>query len=296
MKLANMKLQLVVLAAVQWAVVIAANSTGLKASQQVVVGEAPLSVALEGQRGSPANNKSQAHKCSRQSIILARQTLANQLELINNFNSIWFNDLDHEELLEQQKESLGNIIMSGAAPRLLSSEGQPQLEIEASGLRAWRGPLAIRLMRRHQDRCQLNVERDQFAYVFGLTLGPLEHQLDVAHNLPKELRLSQPSERAYGQVRLRVERMQYEVGVRQAARQRLLSGGCPLELADVTHLGPTNGEEQQVEMEATNLAATNQTSELLGRLFQDYTRPTVSRRLRQVLKFYLNSKTLPLSS
>lgn len=288
-------------------------------------------------------------KCTRQSIVLARQTLMHELDQMNDFNSIWFNDLAKDELIEEQRQSLSKIVMSGAGTQLLNGDGQPLVEIESSYFRPIGSgqhpnavptsrsmaagalpldqqqqqqqqshlglsnnllqPINIKLIRRHQqDRCYLHTEKDQFTYVVSLSLGPIEHNLDVVYNLPRELRISQPVDWTYGQIRMHIPRMNYEVSLKQAASYKLngsgisnnngqQSHGCPLEIADVTYLsgGPSLGP-QTVSIETSGLAVTNQTMLQLERLFDDYTRPTVSSRLRQMLKFYLNSKTLPLSA
>lgn len=252
--------------------------------------------------------KGGVQKCTRQSMILARQTLMNELELVNNYSQVWFSDLDKDELLEEQKQSLGNIIMSGSAGQLLNGDGQPLFELEASYFRPTGGsggqPISIKLVRRHPDRCYLHHDKAQFTYVLGLSVGPIEHYLDLVYNFPKELRLSQPISWRRAQVRLSIPRMQYEITLKQTADYSLngplASSGnlCPLEVSDVTYLSNVGSSMPAgpVGLVASGLATTNQTSAHLERLFNDYTRPTVSGRLRQLLKFYLNSKTLPLAS
>lgn len=301
-------------------------------------------------------------KCSRQSVILARQMLMHELDEINSYNSIWFNDLDKDELVEEQKQSLANIIISGLGSTLLDADGRPLIEIETSYFRPFNlnqlpGPgtqiintplstiapstarsgqmllqpqhpqppqlpqqqhINIKLVRRHPDKCYLinygnSVKPSEFTYVFGLTIGPIEHHLDVVYNLPKELRLSQPIDWRYAQVRIIVPRLHYEVTLKQLANYKLAGSKldanvsdstlsynrnewrCPLEMADVAFLNSASAKPQ-VAVVASGLATTNQTLMHLERLFNDYTRPMVTSRLRQVLKFYLKSKTLPLST
>lgn len=261
-------------------------------------------------------------RCTRQSVVLARQTLSHELDTINAFNSIWFNDLDRDELVEDQRNSLASIIVSGLASQLLDEEGQPMFELEASYFRSFNAnqlparlasqsgaegqhhepagqPIAIKLARRHADRCYLHREKNLYTYLLGLTVGPIEHNLDVAYQLPKEFRLGQPVGWRYAQLRVLVPKMNYEVSLRQVANYSLGGGGnqlgCPLELAELAFMGSGQPSKMAVAVVANGLAANNQTLMHLERLFNDYTRPTISRRLRQVLKFYLNSKTLPLS-
>jgi len=247
-------------------------------------------------------------RCSRQSIVLAKQALAHELNTINSFNSIWFNDLDKDELIDVQKESLGNIVMSGAGGQILGTDGRPLFELEASWFRPGQPSgygtnrsepaegIQMKLLRRHPDRCELDTTRARYTYVFGLILGPIEHNLDLVYNLPKELRFSQPTDWTYGQARLIVPKMSYEITLQQNANYKLNSpSGCPLEVSDVTYLSSAP-YKSQVSVLTSGLATTNQTSMNLERLFNDYTRPTVSSRLKQALKFYLNAKTLPLST
>lgn len=285
--------------------------------QQVVVG------VVKGAHGEQAI-ASKIQKCSAQSTILTRQTLTSELEQINQFNSFWFNDLDKDELIEEQKESLRSLIMS-AGNLLSAADSQPLIDIETSYLRpvskehvgVWshaasdanqsriggsgnnNGPasIQIKLVRRQQDRCYLHKDKAQYTLVFGLAVGPFEHNMDVIYNLPKELRLSQPMEWKYGQVKLLVNKMNYEVTIKQEAQYNKISmlAGCPLEVADVTYLNSAVSQQTQVNILTSGLASTNETQHQLKRLFNHYTRPTISNRLRQALKFYLNAKTLPLS-
>lgn len=285
-----------------------------------------------------------APKCSASSVKLAQQLLAQQLQHMDQYNSIWFNDLDAEEIRESQKQSLANIILMSSLARqkqdLLLADTRlnlPLIEIESSGFR----PLSsasfasgLRLQplieainsagsgSRSQQQQQISAKLLQsapggwsarhncrlvdgaFLYTFRLVLGPLEHNLDVVYNLPKELRISQPIDWRYAQIKLIVPVMVYEITLKQSIDYKLSSGRCPLELADVTYLSSSlsansNGQlgapkQAQVAILAAGMAATNQTISQLERLFDDYTRPSISRRLRQVLKFHLNSKTLPL--
>lgn len=280
-------------------------------------------------------------RCSARSLRLARQVLAQQLHQIDQYNSVWFNDLDLEEIRDGQKQSLANmILMSTFAQQkqeLLLAEHKsnpPLVEIEASGFRHLSQAsslaglklqplveainsagsshkfqaISLRLLESSADgwdarhRCsQLN---GSFVYTFRLSLGPLEHNMDVVYNLPKELRISQPIDWRYAQIKLIVPVMVYEISLKQAIDYKLASSRCPMELADVTYLGSSLSansrgqlgapKQAQVAILAAGMAATNQTISQLERLFDDYTRPSISRRLRQVLKFHLSSKTLPL--
>lgn len=267
-------------------------------------------------------------KCTRQSIMLARQMLVLEFNHINNFMSMWFNDLDKEELTAGQRHSLANIVMSGQGARLLHPNGQPLIELESSYFRgrapgasqhqhynasgAQNEPATIKLIRRHQDRCSLNGDKMQFTYAIGLAIGPLEHHLDVVYNLPKDLGLGQPLDWRYGQIVVHVPKMIYEVTLKQMSNYTLnslspFSSNCLLEVSEVTYLAaglPTARQpgqqhhtgKPQASITSSGLAANNQTALQLERLFDDHTRPTISRRLRQMLKFYLNTKTLPLAS
>lgn len=255
-------------------------------------------------------------KCSKQSIILARQALVHEFENnINNYNSIWFNDLDRDELLEEQRHSLASIIMSGSSPQLLNTDGQPVFDIEASYFRPTyfndplrsnyrpnnsqgltQLPISIKLMRGYMNKCQLNSEKNKFTFVFGLTIGPFEHNLDVVYHFPKELKLSQPIDWRYAQIKLVIPKMNYEINLKQNSNYHLLnSNSCPIEIADVTYLSD-HSLKNQISVFTNGLGSTNQTILNLGRLFNDYTRPSVSNRMRNMLKFYLNTKTLPLST
>lgn len=279
--------------------------------------------------------------------------LVHELNQMNNYMPIWFNDLDKDELIESQRHSLSNIIMSGFGTKLLHSNGQPLVEIESSYFRSARpasfghnshhynsnnvngtssrystsqAPLSIKLIRRHQDRCYLNIDKSQFTYVIGLSIGPIEHHLDVLYNLPKGLSLGQPIDWRYGQITLHVPKMIYEVTLRQLSTYKLSSlspftSNCPLDIVDVLYLPPnlyttsappstlqTDGQQQlatnsigantnkpPMSITSSGLPLNNQTLLQVERLFDDYTRPTISRRLRQMLKFNLNTKTLPLA-
>ena len=294
-------------------------------------------------------------KCTRQSIILARQMLVHELNQMNNLMPMWFNDLDKDEIIESQRHSLSNIVMSGFGTQLLHSDGQPLVEIESSYFRSARPgsfnhnlhhynnnyidgtpnryqnaqapptpALSIKLIRRHQDRCYLNTDKSQYTYVIGLSIGPIEHHLDVLYNLPNGLGLGQPTDWRFGQITLHVPKMIYEITLKQLANYKLSSlspftSNCPLDIVDVLYLPPnlyttsasmqTGGQQQQLErnligantnkppMSITSwgLPLNNRTILQVERLFDDYTRPTISRRLRQMLKFNLNTKTLPLA-
>ena len=259
--------------------------------------------------------------CARNSQLLSRQTLIDQFEQINQLNSIWFNDVDKEELVEAQRQSLSQIVMAGAGAKLLSGDGKLLLEVESSyfvpptsGGRQLRpvqasggqqqqhqqannSPIRIELNRRHPDKCAKSSKRNEFIYSLQLVIGPIEHHLDVIYNLPKELRLTQPIDWRYGQVIVNVDRMHYELELRQSAEYSLRDSNCPLEVADLTYLS-SYGEQQnkspKINVSTQGLAPTNQTAAQIERLFGDYTRPAVSNRLRQLLKFHLSGKTLPL--
>lgn len=278
--------------------------------------------------GTDKQQVDEAHsRCSRQSVILARQMLASELDAINLYKSIGFYDSDRDELFDLQRESLARVIMSGSTDQLLN-EGKSILDIEASYFRPaslrpipmvpsssrsiqemfsnhYRGagsvphqPFTLRLMRRHNDKCFLH--KNKFVFVFGLSLGPFEHNLDVVYNMPKELQLTQPIAWKYAQVKMLIPRMNYEISIRQAANYKLNQAECPLEVADVTYLGTGlqqgGNKPQHIMLLGSGLAENNQTNKQLEQMFTDYTRPTISNRLRQVLRFSLNSKTLPLSS
>lgn len=283
------------------------------------------------------DSSQQTKACSQQSMVLARQMIIHELETLNGLNSIWFNDFDQAELIERQKQSLSNIVMSGAATRLLNSDGQPLMEIEASYFRPISGhtyrqhfssvantttimrrsqninnnnghqsmsahipqPITLRLMRRHQDKCYLNEAGTHFNYVLAISVGPLEHNLDVIYNLPKELRLSQPLDARFAQISLIIPRLTYQITLKQVANYKLLMApetisarwnSCPLEVSDVTFVSSKSSPSIVI----SGLAANNQTAMQVDRIFDDYSRPAISHRLRQMLKFNLNTKTLPL--
>lgn len=269
----------------------------------------------------PSPSLKSLRKCLKQSILLTKQALNHELDTMNNYNQIWFNDLDKDELLEKEKQSLASILMSGSGQKLLSSEGHSLFEVESSYFRppnhdysigaleflelpinatkdngAYQS-IGIKLMRRHQDRCQLNTDKGLFTYVFGLSVGPFEHNLDVLYHLPKDLGLTQPIDWKYAQVKMLISKMNYEITLRQKAHYHLGdSSGCPIEIVDVTYLS-NNSNKPHIAMRADGFSNPSNTTLLhLERLFNDYTRPTISARLRQMLKFYLNGKTLPLNS
>lgn len=247
-------------------------------------------------------------RCTRQSMLLARQALSHELDTINAFNAIWFADLDKDELIEKQRAALANIIVSGLSHQLLDAEGQPVFELEASYFRTSIAnqlpgrllapqPISIKLIRRHTDKCFLHKDKNHYTYLVGVTVGPIDHNLDVAYNLPKEFRLGQPIGWHYAQLRVSVPKLSYEVSLKQVADYNLTSAsGCPLEVAELNLLGSSQPSKLAVSVVANGLAANNQTVLNIERLFNDYTRPTIAQTLRQVLKFYLNSKTLPLAA
>lgn len=291
-------------------------------------------------------------KCTKQSIILARQMLAYELDKINSYSAFWFTDLDKDELIEEQKQSLSSMVMSGSGRKLLNSNGQPLFEIESSYFKpalidsplTERGfasnkftqrnfttsssssssneninkQINIKLIRRHADRCTLNSEKHYYNYAFALSLGPFEHHLDVVYNLPKDLSLSQPIEWRYGQIKLLVPRMNYEIILKQSVDlvdylhivngtrsspasnvflpiRRSLPLVCPpIELREVTFV-PSSTQQNSLEIHSRGLDVNNRTKLQMQRIFDDYTRPTISQRLKQMLRFYLSNKTLPLS-
>lgn len=309
--------------------------------QQVVAQLEPLEAAESTGTAWLVPQTNGPPKCNSRSLKLARQMLAHQFESINQYNSIWFNDLDLDEIRDGQKQSLANMfLMSEMMPKsqresliVDSRTNLPLIEIESSGFKPLSlassasglklKPLieAINNPSSHKQHQQISIklltdeeasieeghscqveEKGSILYTFGLSLGPFEHNLDVVYNLPKELRISQPIDWRYAQIKLIVPLMVYKVTLRQQADHKLAASKCPLEVAEVTYLGSslnggprTRSGQPQVAILAAGMAATNQTISQLERLFGDYTRPSMSRRLRQVLRFHLNSKTLPLS-
>lgn len=321
------------------------------------------------------SNINSHQKCAKQSIILARQMLTYELDMMNDYLPVWFNDLDKDELIEEQKQSLSNIVMSGEGRKLLNSGGQPLFEIESSYFRpitsllpqgnglfsdkkfaseqrsliansfgasssARNASLApnsfsksanvnnrhinLKILRRHQDKCILNIEKQYYSYAFALSIGPFEHHLDVVYNLPHDLLISQPISWRYAQVITVVPRMSYEIILKQSIDlsehlnkhndsfkaatleqqsidKRTLNSNfretlpvtCPsIEIKEVTYISQ---QADKLSITSQGLSLNNQTRLQIKRLFDDYTRPTVSQRLKQMLKFYLSNKTLPLS-
>jgi len=294
---------------------------------------------------------------------------------MDDYMPLWFNDLDKDELVEQHKQSLSNIVMSGLGRKLLNSHGQPLLDIESSyfrpiteappGMGPKMGPrsvgierfaekkfagdrrshlinatsspefladspntsstrshgisdryMKIRLSHGNQDSCSLNIDKQHFTYNFRLSLGPFEHHLDVVYNLPKDLSISQPNDWYYAHVSLKVPVLNYDIVLKQyvdisklskieATAGNQLKGlfdsvetlpvKCPpIDINDVTYV-----QEQHIEQISTTvygLPINNRTQLQIERLFDDYTRPAISLRVKRMLKFYLSNKTLPLSA
>lgn len=294
--------------------------------------------------------KSPGTKCNPRSVVLARHMLAHELNHINQFNSIWFNDLDEDEILDRQKQSLGNIVMSGGGSQLLNNDGLPLIEIESSyfrlldlnnippvqsdenstlfnrllqlklshrnnnlgnQLRSNLRPISINLMRFYANqRCYMVDNDNKFVLIFGVTIGPIEHLMDVVYNIPNKLRLSQPIEWHRAQVRVIVPEVSYEIVLHQSSAYKLNSNRCPIQVANVTFTaqpnlktnlisklsssGSSSSRPTPVMISASGLVINNQTVMHLERLFDDYTRPTITSRLHKMLEFYLNSKYLPL--
>lgn len=248
--------------------------------------------------GAQQATAQQQQQCSSKSIAWARQLMAHELAHMNLFASLWFNDLDQEELVENQKHSLAGIVNSGLSNRLLHSNSvQPALEIESS---YFRSPMSsIKLL--SQQMCQV-VNSTQFSYTQTLAIGPITHHLDVVYQLPNELSLSQPLAWRYGQLAVQVPQLVYELTLRQQLTSDV--GECPsLEVVDLIYVESSSSttarsiaasKAHKMTITSFGLPANNQTSLQLDRLFDDYTRPTISRRLRRMVEFYLNSKTLPL--
>ena len=304
---------------------------------------------VQNTKGSRRTLNGTNHKCSKQSITLAHQFLTYELGKIEDQLTLWLNDLDKDELIEEQRQSLSNMVMSGVGKRLLNSNGQALLDVETSYFQLFAGEERsklvnsarnftaapnsmsapnigpkrpnksggnnLRLTRRHQNKCLVNVDKQYYTYTFGLSLGPFEHHLDVIYNLPKDLRLSQPIEWRYAQVTILVPRMNYEVVLRQPfdlveqldenvprsigndkrtiTRESFPFACPPIEIKELTYL-PQQAE--QLSILSQGLAKNKQTRLQLERLFDDYTRPTVSRHLKEMLRFHLSDKTLPLSA
>lgn len=283
---------------------------------------------------APPELRGTAAECSPKSVALSRHLIANELSRVNQLNPIWFNDLTEDELSERQKQSLANIVMSNAGAHLLNAEGSPLIEIETSYLRPLdldripmgqianntlfarmmqlkqsshlrSIPISIDLLRNYPNqRCYRVGERanGKFVLVLGISVGPMEHLMDVVYNIPSKLRVSQPIEWHRAQVSLIVHQLSYEIVLHQTEGHNLSSTKCPTQVADITYIGPTNmipiaaaAHQSPVAIGTSGLVINNHTVMHLERLFDDYTRPAVSTCLRQLFEFYLNSKQLPLS-
>lgn len=249
--------------------------------------------------------------CSRQSMASTKQYLTYQLESTNIFNNIWFNDLDREELLEEQRASLASIIManeSREAEFYMNSVGQPTFEVEASYFRPVSSPdspsiINMKVVKEFKSRCHPDEQKGKIVYHFAVSVGPFEHNLDVIYHLPRKLQLSQPIEWRYAQVNIMVQQMIYEIELSQGNFKSILDG-CSLEVTDVTYLSRLSSRSQarQITRKAfevvsvSGIALTNETAPNLDRFFDDYTRPAVSSRVKHALRFYLGDKTLPLEA
>lgn len=262
---------------------------------------------------TPDNNLSSGLKCSNNSIILTRQFLIHQLDTINALTNIWFNDVDTDEIMEQQKKSLARLIMTSNGnlnSKVLNSDGQPPIEVETSYFRPASAfkkdldgpvmitpedtqPISIKLIGRYRDKCILNHESTHYNYQFAVSIGPFIHSLDIIQHLPRELKLSQPIDWRYFQVRLLIQRMVYEVTIRQTLDHSLLAG-CPIELTDMNYINLK--QTRPFKWMLVKGYGINKDSRFnLTRIFDDYTLPAVSKRLKSVLRFQMNGKSLPLS-
>lgn len=250
------------------------------------------------------------NQCSNKSILLARQYLTYQLESTKLYNNFWFNDLDRTEILDEQRASLSSIIMSSdkrLAEQFLDTTGQPTYEIEASYFRPFKlaknkrqlhhreslDIINLKLNNQFKHICHLDSRKRHYVYRFQVSIGPLEHNLDIVYHLPKKFRLSQPIDWRYAQVKIIVPNMTYEIELQQRSENSLL-GGCPIEISDVTYL-MNNQLPAFNAIIATGIASTNGTGPELSRFFHDFTRPAISTRVKEAMKFYLNDKTLPLT-
>lgn len=268
----------------------------------------------------------QVQYCSAQSIVRARQYINYKLDTINNLINVWLNDVDSQEIMEQQKRSLANLILttdestsnrpSINSNQVLNNEGQPYIEIESSYFKPLEAfskdvelaklmripagetpaPIGLRLIRRYRDKCHLNMAEFAHVYQFAISVGPFVHSLDFIQHLPHELRLSQPIDWHYCQARMLIQRMIFEVSLRQRSTGSL-AAGCPLELIDVTHLKHLKQRPYKLMLikgfssrNETDLA--NQLS--LSRFFDDYTLPSLTNRVRHLLRFHFEGESLPL--
>lgn len=253
--------------------------------------------------------------CTNRSIFMARQFLAHQLKSIKPFNTYWFNDLDRNELLEEQRASLSSVVMSNDkrdSEQFLHSVGQPTFEIESSYFRphgwserfhnvangdhhAHLSGVNIELMRQYKDKCHLDREKNEFVYRFAIIVGPFEHNIDATYHIPKKYQLSQPIDWHYAQIRISVNRMMYEIELHQKANWNLIDQ-CPTRVTDVTYIQAKHSRPFE-SLVVNGIVSTNETGPMkLDRFFDDYTRPAVSGRVKQLLRFYLNDKTLPLEN
>lgn len=276
-------------------------------------------------------------RCKRQEFTLVRQLLSLEIDSINHLSQAIFTDLSREEIVDMQKSSLARMIMSDESNRLLDPNGQPMFEVESSYLRPLNfsqlSPSMLKSMqlvlddhhkqkRQHlhydhpepisvkffasekHDKCFIDKNKNHYVYKTVLAVGPIEHNLDVIYHLPKELRLSQPIDWRYAQIRLIVPRSLYEFSLHQDRittnennnNNQHDQAGCTLRVADVTYISNSSGHPKPpIAITANGLARNNQTMLNLERLFDDYTRPTILSRLKSVLNYQLSAKTLPLS-
>lgn len=315
-----------------WALIVALVAL---ISTNYVACDATFSISANP-NASDSTKRSLGTKCNPKSVSLARHSIASELNYINQFSSIWFNDLTEDELSERQKQSLASIVMSNGGSQLLNAEGLPLVEVETSYFRPLdldripmgqianntlfsrlmqlkqssytrSIPISIDLIRQYPNqRCYKTndggTSAKRFVLVFGVSVGPFEHLMDVVYNIPSKLRYSQPIDWHRAQVSLIVHQLSYEIVLHQSADYKLSAGKCPIQVTDITYVGPTNMRpdlastyKSPVAIGASGMAINNHTTALLERLFDDYTRPAISARLRQLFEFYLNSKQLPLS-
>lgn len=289
-------------------------------------------------------------KCSRRSILLARQTLNHEFNLANLHNFAWFSDSTKEEIEEDTRNSLSELVRIGEyestyepifevvssyfrftstltqtldqqqtsnarsmhlrstfrglhMPELNSSTNSAPIQVYQDSIQNQRqkesiiynhkqGP-SVRLDIRHTDMCHYNSDSKIFTYKFGVSIVPLEHHLDLIFNYPKEIKRTQPNAWTYSTAILSIPKLNFEVTIKQDNGYTLDSPKCPIEIANVAYMQIANRND--IKMQITNVAATNQTKAHLVRLFDDFTRPAVTDRLIELLRFQLSGKTLPLS-
>lgn len=263
--------------------------------------------------------------CSTQSIVRARQYINFQLETINNLINVWLNDVDSQEIMDQQKKSLANLMLATGDPtnrlnmnsnQIFNPEGQPYIEIESSYFKPFEAfsddkemfnmmripsnemppPISIKLVRRYKDKCYLDPAKGDHIYQFAVSVGPFVHSLDFIQHLPRELRLTQPIDWRYCQARMIVQRMIFEVSLRQRSNESL-AHGCPVELLDITHLKHLKQRPYKM-MLIKGFSSRNETdlaNQLRkSRFFFDYTLPSLTNRLRHMLRFQFEGESLPL--